>query len=123
MSIDWGPHARRNDPDTSHEAAEELRPTRDVEQVVRFYAEHDRDTGWTCSELQIDPYLAQLSERHSLTKRLSDALAKGYIEPLWGDNSIITRVAIESGRQQRALHITNKGRQWVGQPTHERTNA
>lgn len=114
VTTNWPPHAHSGDPETSHEAAELLDPTRGIEAVVRFYAENDRPEGWARMELLADAKLNSMHVRNNgLYKRLSDAERLGFVDPMFDDDGhLVTRIS-PYNRRQRALRITDAGRGWL----------
>jgi len=123
----WPPHAHTGDPETSHAAAALLDPTNDVRTIVRFFVTYDREHGWTYEELTRAPApdLLLMDNRNAgLRKRLSDAEQRGLVGPVTLEHDpthIVTRRS-RYNRRQRALRITDAGRDWLagaalGRPT------
>ena len=110
--MSWPPHSHTSDPVTSHDAAELLNPTRDVALIVRFFADHDRPSGWTRFELREESELAEVVGRDEPLRRLSDAEARGFVGEMIDDNGPITRLS-PYNRQQRAMRITDLGQAWL----------
>lgn len=111
-------YARNEDPDTSHEAADQLNPEAYWKLITDFLAKHDRDIGWIEAELVI----ALGVDAYTLSKRLSDVRREGLAEWAYTEAGFkITRPG-PSNRLQGASRVTDRGRVWLtsGEPVPKR---
>lgn len=97
---DAGKLARKGDPATSKAAARTLERSSMLHALLREFAKADLTGEEAATRANLDPWAA--------SKRVSDLLNAGLIEPIEADGELLTRAGT-SGRQQRVLRITMNG--------------
>jgi hypothetical protein len=99
MTEDGYLHARRTDPETSHDAADRI-DSADVTTLACFLFDHDRPEGWTCFELSV----ALGWDEYRTSKRASDVRKlHGLAVYAGGEGMDIYRRPGPSGRGQYAI--------------------
>lgn len=116
---DWPPHVHTNDPETAQDSAEQLDPTRDVQAIVQFMADNDREQGWTMYEMKcVSEVLNAMDERNNgLQKRITDAFYRGLIDEMRDGDGWLHRRKSQFNRDQRVLRVTGAGRDWLASGT------
>lgn len=92
--------ARRGDPGTSKAAARNLERESMLAALLTQFARADLTAEEAAQRASLDPWAS--------SKRVSDLLNAGHIEPILVDGEPMTRAG-SSGRQQRVLRITMLG--------------
>lgn len=92
--------ARTGDPGTSKAAAAALQRESMLRALLNEFARADLTAEEAARRASLDPWAA--------SKRVSDLLNAGHIEPVYEDDTAVTRPGT-SGRQQRVLRITMRG--------------
>ena len=92
--------ARNSDPSTSKQAAASLARETMLRSLLQEYARADLTSEEAAERCNLDPW--------AVSKRVSDLLNAGHIEPVYENGEVVTRPG-SSGRQQRVLRITTAG--------------
>lgn len=92
--------ARRSDPGTSKAAARDLERESMLAALLKEFARADLTAEEAAQRARLDPWAS--------SKRVSDLLNAGHIEPIIVDGEPLTRKG-SSGRQQRVLRVTMRG--------------
>jgi len=92
--------ARRRDPGTSKAAARNVERDSMLTALLTEFARADLTAEEAAHRAQLDPWAS--------SKRVSDLLNAGHIEPIIVEGDTLTRAG-SSGRQQRVLRITMRG--------------
>lgn len=92
--------ARNSDPSTSKQAAAFLTRETMLRSLLQEFARADLTSEEAAARCNLDPW--------AVSKRVSDLLNAGHIEPVYEHGEVITRPG-SSGRQQRVLRITPAG--------------
>lgn len=92
--------ARRSDPSTSKKAASSLARETMLRALLQEFARADLTSEEVAARCNLDPW--------AVSKRVSDLLNAGHIEPVYENGEVVTRPG-SSGRQQRVLRITTAG--------------
>lgn len=92
--------ARRGDPGTSKAAARNVERDSMLTALLTEFASADLTAEEAAHRARLDPWAS--------SKRVSDLLNSGHIEPIIVEGDTLTRAG-SSGRQQRVLRITMRG--------------